>query len=213
MLLLGSFCKQMLNALCNLNLLSKPSGGIAWKPRTQSSWKQQQGTLLLPGSSSCVITFLSLRRSQSASCCRAQIWRAVEIDNWVSGTGGGRHRQEAADAELLEAAEGGRGARAARVQQLRHLMAQLERGALEAHVAAGRDLQDEPEVDVHQVPPPVQQDVAVVPVLGLQQEARQRIPASPAPLRHQTPELTPDSRHNQYKLDSGCTALTNRLYA
>lgn len=56
-------------------------------------------------------------------------------------------------------------------------MRQLEGGRLEAHVAAGRDLQDEPKVNVHQVPRDINQDVAVVAVLRLQQEARNGVPA------------------------------------
>ena len=69
------------------------------------------------------------------------------------------------------------GALAAGVHDQRHLVRQLEGGALEAHVAARGDLQDEPEVDVHQVALPVDEDVAVVAVLGLQQVAGHGVPA------------------------------------
>jgi hypothetical protein len=49
--------------------------------------------------------------------------------------------------------------------------------AHKAEVAAGADLQDEAEVDVHQVADLVDHDVAIVPVLDVQQVARDRIPA------------------------------------
>jgi len=49
---------------------------------------------------------------------------------------------------------------------------------LKAQVAARASLEHEPEVDVHQPPLAVQQDVAVVPVLNVQQEARDRVPAA-----------------------------------
>lgn len=49
--------------------------------------------------------------------------------------------------------------------------------AHKAEVAAGADLQDEAEVDVDQVARLVDHDVAVVPVLDVQQVARNCIPA------------------------------------
>ena len=49
---------------------------------------------------------------------------------------------------------------------------------LKAQIAAGAGLEHEPEVDVHQPPVAVQQDVAVVPVLDVQQEARDRVSAA-----------------------------------
>lgn len=63
------------------------------------------------------------------------------------------------------------------VQQLCHLMAQLEGSALKAHVGARADLQNEAKIDVHQAALSVYQDVAVVPVLRLQQIASNGIPA------------------------------------
>ena len=56
-------------------------------------------------------------------------------------------------------------------------MAQLEGGGLKAEVGPRADLQDEPEVNVHQPALGVDQDVAVVAVLGLQEEAGDGIPA------------------------------------
>lgn len=56
------------------------------------------------------------------------------------------------------------------VTYLRHLMAELEGSTLKAQVASGADLQDEAKVDVNDVALVVQHDVAVVAVLGLQQQ-------------------------------------------
>lgn len=50
-------------------------------------------------------------------------------------------------------------------------MAELERRRLKAQVAPGRDAQDEPEVDVDEVPVPRDHDVSVVSVLGVQEVA------------------------------------------
>lgn len=50
------------------------------------------------------------------------------------------HRQEASDTELLKHVELGGVALAAGVQQLRHLMTQLEGSALKAHVGTRADL-------------------------------------------------------------------------
>lgn len=55
-------------------------------------------------------------------------------------------------------------------------MAQLEGSALKAHIGARADLQNEAKIDVHQPALGVYQDVAVVPVLGLQQVASNGIP-------------------------------------
>lgn len=60
-------------------------------------------------------------------------------------------------------------------------MAQLESSTLEAHIGARADLQDEAKVDVHQPALGVYQNVAVVPVFGLQQVAGNGIPAPQAP--------------------------------
>ena len=56
-------------------------------------------------------------------------------------------------------------------------MAQLEGGGLKAEVGPGANFKDESEVDVHQAPLGVYQDVAVVAVLGLQEEAGNGVPA------------------------------------
>lgn len=64
------------------------------------------------------------------------------------------------------------------VQKLRHLVAQLEGGALKAHVGSRADLQDESKVYVDQPALGVNQDVAVVPVLGLDQVAGNGVPVS-----------------------------------
>ena len=63
------------------------------------------------------------------------------------------------------------------VQQLSHFMAQLEGSALKAHVGTRANLQDEAKVNVHQPALSVYQDVAIVPVLGLQKVAGNGIPA------------------------------------
>ncbi len=47
------------------------------------------------------------------------------------------------------------------------LLGELEVGALEAHVLARRPVEDEPEVDVDDVAPIVDHDVAIVTVLDL----------------------------------------------
>lgn len=57
-------------------------------------------------------------------------------------------------------------------------MAELESRVFKAEIAAWRDLKDEAKIDVHQPTFSIQQQVAVVPVLGLQQEAGDGIPAS-----------------------------------
>jgi len=64
------------------------------------------------------------------------------------------------------------------VQKLRHLVTQLEGGALKAHVGSRADLQDESKVYVDQPALGVNQDVAVVPVLGLEQVAGNGVPVS-----------------------------------
>lgn len=87
------------------------------------------------------------------------------------------HRKEAANAQVLEQVELRRGAAAPGVEELSHLVAQLEGGGLEAEVGPRADLQDEPEVDVHQAALRVDQDVAVVAVLGLQEETGNGVPA------------------------------------
>ena len=56
---------------------------------------------------------------------------------------------------------------AAGVQQLCHLVAQLESRALKAHISPRADLQDEAKVNVDKSALSVYEDVAVVPVLGL----------------------------------------------
>lgn len=88
------------------------------------------------------------------------------------------HRKEAAHAEVHKVAELSGGACAARVDQECHLMRQLKCSRFKPHIAAWRDLQDEPKVNVDQVPRNIDEDVAVVAVLGLQQKACYCIPAS-----------------------------------
>ena len=61
-------------------------------------------------------------------------------------------------------------------------MAQLEGGAFKAHVGTRADLQDEAKVNVHQPALGVYEDVTVVSVLGLQEVARNGIPAPQTPL-------------------------------
>lgn len=86
--------------------------------------------------------------------------------------------QEASDTELLKEVELGGVALPAGVQQLRHLVTQLEGSALEAHVGSRADLQDEAKVYVDQPALGVNQDVAVVPVLGLEQVAGNGVPVA-----------------------------------
>lgn len=57
-------------------------------------------------------------------------------------------------------------------------MTELEGSALKTHVGPRTDLQYEPKIDVHQAALCVNQDVAVVPVLGLQQVASNCVPAT-----------------------------------
>ncbi len=87
------------------------------------------------------------------------------------------HHQETSDDQLLKLLEGRRVLPRPWVQDLRHLMAQLEGRRLEPQVASRADLQYESKVNVHQVPLISDHDVAVVPVLALQQVACDRIPA------------------------------------
>lgn len=64
------------------------------------------------------------------------------------------------------------------VQQLSHLVTKLEGGTLKTHIGPRADFQYEAKVDMHQAALCVDQDVAVVPVLGLQQEAGNCVPAT-----------------------------------
>ena len=91
----------------------------------------------------------------------------------------GTHHEEATYTQFLELLECGRGSTGARIQDLGHLMAELEGGRLKAQVASGADLQDEAKVDVYQVPLIGDHDVAVVPVLALQQITGHCIPVPP----------------------------------
>lgn len=79
--------------------------------------------------------------------------------------------QEPSDAQLDEPFKLRRRPLSPRVEQLAHLVAELERRSLETQVAAGRDAEDEPKVDVDEVPVPGDHDVAVVSVLGVEQVA------------------------------------------
>ncbi len=78
--------------------------------------------------------------------------------------------EKGANAHLLEGVIEFRVPHSTRIEQLRHLVAQLEVCALEFHVLSGRDLQDEPEIDVHEMALGVDEDVAVVSILALQQK-------------------------------------------
>lgn len=102
------------------------------------------------------------------ACKRRQHWQ----------TDGKADRQEASDTELLKEVELGGVALPTGVQQLRHLVTQLEGSALKAHVGSRADLQDEAKVDVDQPALGVNQDVAVVPVLGLEQVAGNGVPVA-----------------------------------
>ena len=95
----------------------------------------------------------------------------------VYGWAAGAYHEEAADDQVLKGLKVLGLALAAGVHDQRHLVRQLEGGALKLHVAARGDLKDEPKVDVHQVALPVDEDVAIVAVLGLQQIAGHCIPA------------------------------------
>ena len=64
------------------------------------------------------------------------------------------------------------------VQELRHLMTQLEGSALKAHVGSRADFQDEAKIYVNQPALGVNQDVAVVSVLGLEQVTGNGIPVA-----------------------------------
>ena len=64
------------------------------------------------------------------------------------------------------------------VQELRHLMTQLEGSTLKPHVGSRADLQDEAKVYMDQPALGVNQDVAVVPVLGLEQVAGNGVPVA-----------------------------------
>ncbi len=64
------------------------------------------------------------------------------------------------------------------VQELRHLVTQLEGSALKAHVGSRADFQDEAKIDVDQPALGVNQDVAVVPVLGLKQVTGNGVPVA-----------------------------------
>ena len=56
-------------------------------------------------------------------------------------------------------------------------MTQLESSTLKTHVGARADLQDEAKVNMHQAALGVNQDVAIVAILGLKQVASNCIPA------------------------------------
>ena len=85
------------------------------------------------------------------------------------------HRQVALDTKLLEELKRGARAVTGRVQELAHLVAELERGALEAHVIARGDLEHEAKVDVDEVAPRVEENVTVMSVFRLKEEARDSI--------------------------------------
>lgn len=74
-------------------------------------------------------------------------------------------------------AELARGPATAWVDKERHLVRQFEGRRFKSHVATGRDLQDEPKIDVDQVPHAVDEDIAIVTVFRLQQEACNGVPA------------------------------------
>mmetsp|Transcript_27462 Transcript_27462/g.47406 ORF Transcript_27462/g.47406 Transcript_27462/m.47406 type:complete len:345 (+) Transcript_27462:427-1461(+) len=63
----------------------------------------------------------------------------------------------------------------ATAHDLDHLLGELERSALKPEVAPRRDVEDEPEVDVYDVAIFIDEDVAVVAVLDLQDEADHRV--------------------------------------
>ena len=64
------------------------------------------------------------------------------------------------------------------VQQLCHLVAQLECSTLKAHVCTRADFQNEAKVNVDQPALGVYQDVAVMAILRLQQVASNGVPTS-----------------------------------
>lgn len=63
------------------------------------------------------------------------------------------------------------------VQELSHFMAELESCGLEPEIPSWRDLQDEPKVDVYKVAHCIHKNIAIVPIFGLKQIARNCVPA------------------------------------
>ena len=59
--------------------------------------------------------------------------------------------------------------------QVHHFVGKFEGRGLEGEVSPRRAEEEEPEVDVHDVPRGIEEDVAVVPVLELQQVARHAV--------------------------------------
>ena len=102
------------------------------------------------------------------------------------------HRQVALNAEHLVVVESFRGgARVVAVHHLEIFSRELERGRLKVYTSGGRG-QHEVEVDVYHVSVVVQQDVAVVPVLHLQDVRQDGVPGErldEVPLRLPEPRL------------------------
>lgn len=77
------------------------------------------------------------------------------------------HRKVTPDAQLLKQLEVAAVLHAPWVKQLGHLVTELECSTFKAHVGPWANLQDEPKIDVDQVPLRVHEDVAVVAVFRL----------------------------------------------
>ncbi len=86
--------------------------------------------------------------------------------------------EKGANAHVLEGVIEFRVPHYTRIEQLRHFVAHLEICALEFHVPSGRDLQDEPEIDVHEMALGVDEDVAVVSILACSRKLAMASPAS-----------------------------------
>ena len=95
----------------------------------------------------------------------------------VLGVSLGAHRKISAHAVVLEESKMAGGAVTAGVQQLGHLMAELECGRLKAQVPSRRNLQDKSKVNVHQMSDSIHENIAIVSVFGLKQVAGDCIPA------------------------------------
>ena len=97
-----------------------------------------------------------------------QFRRHHHFDRRHDAVGHRPRRQVPLNAQLLEPQKVNRISCVSGVEQLRHLVAQLECSRLEAHVPSRRYAEDEPKVYVYQLARVIDHNVSIVPILCLQ---------------------------------------------